>query len=1021
MQANGPGSCRIVQARPKRKTAPLIQQPVSTTGLDLGIIEIAPPSFGEQEIKHIAEDVFGLSGRVKSLVSERDQNARLITDGDEYVFKIANSAEGRSFLEFQNAALEHVSLVDPGLMTPKLINNNRGAGITAVERQGEVFNIRVLTFLPGEIFAGADKSLALYKDLGRFMGRVTRAFSGFIHPAALRPNFSWNLDNVLASRAFIADIDNSENRELVDYFFERYEQQLVPLLRGLRCAVIHNDANDHNLLIDPKQRSRICGLIDFGDIVFARQVNELATTMAYALMDVPDLMQTAQALIEGYTSAFSLTEEELAVLFDLVAMRLAMSVCNSSHNAREYPDNDYLTVSQQPALRLLARLKAMDKSLLLALARTAAAYPVSADDDATTAWIQANASPMDKLSSVDLYCSPRIPVPPQTAQRNGTDFSRQVKRLLKQNTATFAVTSYGEKVHSSDEDKRLLAVEFYFDEPTDIFATRDGRVVSIVEDKEQVYSVLIEYQAGDCDRHYYLLYRHIQQPNLSAGQTVGRGDVIGTVCVDGEDVAQLTIQLLLTKIVDVRQVPTFCPDAGWRFWSAVCIDPNVLLKLPQETFFIDPKPPQVLIAQRDKLLGPSYSLSYNKKLKIVRGDGAYLIDHSGRAFLDCVNNITHVGHCNPHVVGALSRQAAILNTNTRYLSEQINTLAERILRTMPDPLSVVYLVNSGSEANELAMRLAQATSGRKNMIVLDWAYHGNTGGLVDLSPYKFNRKGGKGRPDHVSIAEFPDPYRGRVTGYAEETGKQYADSVKDAVDDLVERTGEGPAAFIAESIAGVGGQVIYPRGYLRYAYQHVRAAGALCIADEVQTGFGRVGTHGWAFEQQGVVPDIVTMGKPMGNGHPIAAVVTNREIADAFANGMEYFNSFGGNPVSCAVGNAVLDVIEQRGLQEQAVQTGAYLMQGLTEMSQRHELIGDVRGSGLFVGAELVEDRETLVPATAQANAIVQHLRENAVLLSTDGPRENVLKLKPPMVFGRAEADFLLDKLDKAFTAIVQE
>jgi hypothetical protein len=584
----------------------------------------------------------------------------------------------------------------------------------------------------------------------------------------------------------------------------------------------------------------------------------------------------------------------------------------------------------------------------------------------------------------------------------------------------FALTPYGDEYGldgtSPDESNGCrLGIDLYFDSDVEVYSPFDGRVVSIAEGADG-YTVLMERRT-ECG-HGYVLYRNLSESSLKQDQSLDKGDLVGRALCSDDGVSQLTIQLLSILVTDLGQVPTRCSKRDWHFWSQICMDPNRLLNLPQETFVIDHKTPEVLMEERGRLLGPSLSLSYQKKLKIVRGNGAYLIDHTGRAFLDGVNNITHVGHCHPHVVAALSQQAAILNTNTRYLSEQINTLAERILKSMPDPLSVMFFVNSGSEANELAMRLVQTATGRRNMVVLDWAYHGNTGGLIEISPYKFNRRGGKGKPDHVNIAEIPDPYRGRIKGNSNDVGKRYAESVKEAIDDLIERTGEGPAAFIAESIAGVGGQVVYPSGYLKHAYRHARAADALCIADEVQTGFGRVGTHRWAFEQQGVVPDIVTIGKPMGNGHPIAAVVTRREIADAFANGMEYFNSFGGNPVSCAVGNAVLDVIEEQDLQAQALQTGDYLLRELNEMARRYELIGDVRGSGLFIGVELVEDHDTLSPATEQAAAIVQLLRDDAVLLSTDGPWENVLKLKPPMVFGREEANFFLEKLDAAFRAI---
>jgi 4-aminobutyrate aminotransferase-like enzyme len=452
-------------------------------------------------------------------------------------------------------------------------------------------------------------------------------------------------------------------------------------------------------------------------------------------------------------------------------------------------------------------------------------------------------------------------------------------------------------------------------------------------------------------------------------------------------------------------------------WRRICLDPNLILGLTAEILTPPPKRRGELLADRRRLLGPSLSLSYAEPLEIVRGEGVWLYDQRGRAFLDCVNNICHVGHCHPAVVNAMSEQAARLNTNTRYLHETILAYAERLARTMPDPLGVCFFVCSGSEANELAMRMARAYTDRQDAVVLANAYHGNTATLVDHSPYKCEGRGGRGLPSWVRKVPMPDPYRGPYRGLDEATGKRYAETVEAVVRDM-ERDGKPPAFFIAESILGVAGQVVLPQGYLAGASGAIREAGGLYIADEVQVGFGRVGSHMWAFETQDVVPDIVTLGKPIGNGHPMGCVVTRPEIAEAFANGMEYFNSFGGNPVSCAVGMAVLDVIEKEGLRQNAAEVGAYLMNRLKGLWKSSPLIGDVRGLGLFVGLELVRDRESLEPATSEATAIVNAAKEKGVLLSTDGPHENVIKMKPPIVFSRENADLLADTLEEVMSCL---
>ncbi|MBI4564323.1 MAG: aminotransferase class III-fold pyridoxal phosphate-dependent enzyme [Planctomycetes bacterium] len=411
-----------------------------------------------------------------------------------------------------------------------------------------------------------------------------------------------------------------------------------------------------------------------------------------------------------------------------------------------------------------------------------------------------------------------------------------------------------------------------------------------------------------------------------------------------------------------------------------------------------------ILAQRRRYLGSNLALSYATPLHIVRGRAQYLYGADGREYLDAYNNVAHVGHCHPRVVEAVARQAAELNTNTRYLHEAVVRYAARLSGRFPDPLEVCYFVNSASEANELALRIARAATGRRDVVVTAGAYHGNTQGLIDVSPYKHLAPGGEGTPAHVHVVPLPDVYRGEHRG--PDAGARYAAAVAAAV----ART--PPSAFLIESLLSCGGQIVLPEGYLGAAFDAVRAAGGVCIVDEVQVGFGRVGSHFWGFELQRVVPDIVVLGKPMGNGHPLAGVITTRALAQAFDNGMEYFNTYGGNPVSMAAGLAVLDVLEEEGLQAHAQQVGARLLRGLRELSRKHPEIGDVRGRGLFIGLEFVRDPGTREPAGARASSVVNALKERGILTSTDGPRHNVIKLKPPMPFDAANADYLIETLD---------
>ena len=396
-----------------------------------------------------------------------------------------------------------------------------------------------------------------------------------------------------------------------------------------------------------------------------------------------------------------------------------------------------------------------------------------------------------------------------------------------------------------------------------------------------------------------------------------------------------------------------------------------------------------LVSERQRLLGRNLSIAYEKPLNIVRGSMQYLFDAEGRRYLDAYNNVAHVGHCHPKVVAAGQRQMELLNTNTRYLSELILEYAEKLTATLPGGLDVCYFVNSGSEANELAIRLARAHTKAREMIVLDHAYHGNTTTLIDLSPYKHNGPGGEGAPAWVHTVPLP----------ASELDAAEVVSLVAKVE---------LCGFIAESLPSVAGQIVLPEGYLQRVYEAVRGAGGVCIADEVQTGYGRIGTHFYGFEMYGVVPDIVVLGKPIGNGHPIGAVITTRAIADSFDNGMEFFSTFGGNNVSCAIGLAVLEVVQEENLQQHALRIGERLLEGLRTLQQRHPLIADVRGSGLFLGVELVRD---LQPATLDASRIVNQLREHGILIGTDGPHHNVLKIRPPMPFDETNADLVITTL----------
>ncbi|XP_032996071.1 5-phosphohydroxy-L-lysine phospho-lyase isoform X1 [Lacerta agilis] len=481
----------------------------------------------------------------------------------------------------------------------------------------------------------------------------------------------------------------------------------------------------------------------------------------------------------------------------------------------------------------------------------------------------------------------------------------------------------------------------------------------------------------------------------------------------------------------------------------------------------EPRSRQETLALRKQLIGSSCKLFFQEDpVKIISAKGQYMYDDNGNKYLDCINNVAQVGHCHSEVIRAAHQQNLALNTNSRYLHDNLVDYAQRLSNTLPKKLCTFYFLNSGSEANDLALRLARQYTKHEDILVVDqrlraryvrfpgnlpskssldlllflsqkyirflksifWApgcmlstssaYHGHLTSLIDISPYKFRNL--EGQKEWVHVAPLPDTYRGLYREDNKDPATAYANEVKKIIDQAQQK-GRKFAAFFVESLPSVAGQIIPPPGYFQKAAEHIHSAGGVFIADEIQVGFGRVGKHFWAFQLQGedFIPDIITMGKPIGNGHPVSCVATTKEIAEAFsATGVEYFNTFGGNPVSCAIGIAVLDVIEKEQLQLHALQVGSFLMELLNQQKAKHPLIGDVRGVGLFIGVDLVQDQEKRSPATEEAAIIVTRLKEEFIMLATDGPGRNVLKFKPPLCFNAEDAKLVADKLDKILTEL---
>jgi len=1008
------------------------------------------PEFNEQQAAMIAKNMFAVAGQARALPGERDQNFLLTSPGnDRFVLKIANAMEKRDMLETQNQAMRHLEKKLPFCPKVMATQNNESIG-EIVAANGTKHFVRLVSYLPGKPLAMVTRhSAGLMTDLGRRMGELTGALTDFDVPGAHR-DFYWDLARAPELIAeYLPLIRDARFREQIGSGVKDFNCVAGPMLTDLRRSVVFNDANDYNVLVGGgddffSRDQRVVGIIDFGDMVHSYTIGDLAVAIAYAVLDKPDPLGVAACVVSGFHQAFPIEEKEMTILFDLVRLRLSLSACLAVHQKSQREQDDYLSISQEAIRRTLPLLFQIPRRLAEARFRFTCGLPTLPRTAAVNEWLRNNRNEMAALAGLDpdsepvlvfdlgiaspmLAGDPEKNLEPELSQRlfAAMDQAGVKVGIGRYNEARLLYTSplFADGDLFAEANRTVhLGMDVFMAAGSPVYAPLEGMVFAFARnlaplDYGPVIILMHQTDAGD---PFYTLYGHLSLDSLSglhAGQQVKKGQLlarIGSADVNGGWTPHLHFQVMVDLLDLGIDFPGVARATERDFWCEVSPDPNLILKVP-DTLFPAPEPDRnETLAARQRWIGPSVRLSYREPVKVVRGWMQYLFDESGRRYLDAYNNVPHVGHCHPAVVEAAQRQMHVLNTNTRYLHDAVNRYAERLCATLPAPLRVCFFVNSASEGNELALRLARVYTGRRDMIVLEAAYHGHTTSLIDLSPYKHAGPGGQGAPDWVHAAPLADVYRGPFQADDPLAGFKYAGLVLEVIDRLRQQ-GRAPAGFIAETCPSVGGQIFFPPGYLAEVYRHVRQAGGVCIADEVQTGFGRIGSHFYAFEEQAVVPDIVVLGKPIGNGHPLSAVITTVEIAAAFNNGMEFFSTFGGNPVSCAVGEAVLKIVQEERLMEHALVVGEQLRKGLTPLVERYPIVGDVRGSGLFLGIELVTDRRTLKPAAEEAAFIVNRMRELGILIGTDGPWHNVLKIRPPMPFSAENADFLLASLDRVF------
>ncbi|MFN8343277.1 MAG: aminotransferase class III-fold pyridoxal phosphate-dependent enzyme [Cyclobacteriaceae bacterium] len=992
--------------------------------------------FTAESIRQLLLEQYRLDTHVESLPGELDLNFKCTGGQRTYIFKVANADERLDQLELQHAVIAHLNKQRGELQISEVVPAVDGATIlTLSDEAGRTRFARLLTWVEGRVLASVNPhTTQLMFRLGELCGRLCAMLKGFDHPAAHR-TLKWDPSGAAWVEPYLEQFDG-QRQHIARRFFRLFSEEALPLLPRLRMSVNYNDANDYNVLVglDPAD-PRVPGVIDFGDVAWTHTVNELAIALAYAMMHKTDPVATAVEVVRGFHQQFALTEDELHALYPLTVARLLISVTCARQNQLQHPDNIYLQISDEPAWQLLSRLQELSPRWIESRFRHACGMPVVKQAPLFEEWARSISKRIwpvampETAATLDLSVgSLELGVSAHLADSEKLD--RAIRKMMGGSLYAFGRYDEARAIYATDAYQVVgndgaewrtvhIGLDLFAPAGTPVVAACDGEIFSVANNAaERDYgpTIILRHQPVD-GLVFYTLYGHLSLDSLEGrqrGDVVKAGAEIGAVgdrSVNGNWTPHLHFQVMLDMLDKEGDFPGVCVPSQRDVWKALCPDPFWLLQGEPMDIKRGMSNDEI-VAFRKQFVGKNLSISYRKPIRMVRGDGAWLIDDEGRRYLDTVNNVAQVGHEHPAVVTAGQRQMAVLNTNTRYLHENMVHFVEALLKTLPPKLNVVYLVNSGSEANELAMRLAKTYTNQRDMVVSEVGYHGNTNGCVEVSSYKFDGPGGKGAAPHVHVVPIPDTYRGIYRAGDHQPGQQYASHVQEAIQ-KIQQQGRNVAALMFESVISCGGQVVLPEGFLAAAYTHTRAAGGVCIADEVQTGCGRAGAHFWAFEAHGVIPDIVTIGKPIGNGHPLGVVVTTQEIGEAFRNGMEYFNTFGGNPVSCAIGTAVLRVIDEEGLQRKALETGNFLTEGLQDLMTRYEIIGDVRGPGLFLGFELVTSRDSREPATAQTSWLANRMRDKGILMSVDGPYNNVLKIKPPLVFGIPEASLLLEQVER--------
>jgi 4-aminobutyrate aminotransferase-like enzyme/Ser/Thr protein kinase RdoA (MazF antagonist) len=966
------------------------------------------PVLEPADAERIAADLWGLEApTARDLGSHQDRNFRISTaqpGAARHVLKVANLAIPEASLDAQNQAM--LAMADLPLRAPVPIPSRNGSLRELVEVGGAPHSVRLLTYVEGTPLTRAGHLAPISaRQVGALAGRVCAALAGFDHPGASLPN-QWDIRRspTIVDRLLPAVEPGLAAR--VRALSDAAQRALAPVAGSLPEQVIHADVTDFNVVTElgPDGRPVPVGIIDFGDLMRSWRAAEVAVTMCALLVkDLRAPLRVAGDVLAGFLQEKPLTEEEVEALWPMVAARACAGLVSTAHQLTSEPDNPYLHENLAADRAVFDAIEAMPLQLGRLAMRRAAGLPLAAPS--TLPDPRLILPDLGPVAELDL--SPTSPLLHDGAWMDPARVRSCVRaeaRLVGRDTTPLVPYR---QAHLHRAAPNLLAEPATIHIGVDVLLPRGTELVAPWPGRLATTEPGITRLEGDAGWDVVLSGAASRR---APGSRVRAGVPLAQVTASHDPALpdHVHVQVVPTGM----GAPTHVAASLAELWEHLCPDPGpLLLGLAPAAERPDARS---LMARRESALASVQKHYWADPPRIERGWRHHLMDVDGRVYLDGVNNVTVLGHSHPAVASAVARQLRTLNTNSRFHYGAQVEFAEMLLATMPPELDRVFLLATGSETVDLALRLARTHTEARDTIALRTAYHGWTTASDEVSSALMDNPRALGtRPDWIHLAEPPNPYRGAHTG--PDAGTRYADDVRRILGELA-RAGRRPAAFICETLNGNAGGIELPGDYLAQVYEAVRAAGGVVIADEVQVGYGRLGSHFWGFDMLGVVPDIVCLAKATGTGFPVSAVVCRREIAESFAVEGSLFASMGGTPAGAAAAIATLRTIAEEDLQGNAARMGARLRAGLEGLVARHEMAGAVHGRGLYLGLELVTDKASRTPATQATDALCERLLRLGVVMAATGDHMNVLKIKPPLCIDETGVDFLVHALEVAFT-----